>query len=119
VDSPGKTMASVLNDVDLAGVLSISEMDETQKVDVLVTQQWLRVLVCQVQLRQPASRANRMQITSKARQSVKLSSSRFDQGYIIDTCKNLMQVLSKANRVPLEAHGIGMVSVASSTKIAS
>lgn len=113
-----KTTASLLNDSDLAGVLSISEIDDTQKLDVLVTQQWLRILVYQIHLRRPpssfSSSANLEQNTSEARgKKSKLASSKFDYRHIVDTCKNLMQVLSRANRVLLEAHGIGMVSVSS------
>ncbi|KAK2591698.1 hypothetical protein QQS21_010610 [Conoideocrella luteorostrata] len=111
VNFHGKTLASISNGMDLAGILSISEMDETQKLDVLVTQQWLRVLACQIQLRRPASLANLVQSTSESRGIAELSGGRSDQCFIIDTCKSLMQVLSKANRVSLEAHGIGMVSV--------
>ncbi|OAQ67743.1 amylase cluster transcriptional regulator AmyR [Pochonia chlamydosporia 170] len=108
-----KTTASLLNDSDLAGVLSISEIDDTQKLDVLVTQQWLRILVYQIHLRRPpssfSSSANLEQNTSEARgKKPKLASSKFDYRHIVDTCKNLMQVLSRANRVLLEAHGIGM-----------
>jgi hypothetical protein len=106
----GKTVANVWNNEDPAAFLPISELDETQQMDVLVTQQWLRVLVCQMQFRRGPPLVQYGRNSSEAQEGGNTPATKFEQHYIVDTCKTLMQVLSKANRVSLEAHGIGMVS---------
>jgi hypothetical protein len=80
---------------DVEGVPSDTE--ETQRLDILVTHYWLRVLVCQVQIGhtpQPISTAQRS--TTHC---------------VLDTSRNLLQVILSATPRCLESHGIGMVSL--------
>jgi hypothetical protein len=74
-----------------------SDIEETQRVDILVTHYWLRVLVCQLQIGhtpQPISTAQRS-----------------TTHHILDTSRNLLQIILSATPRCLESHGIGMVSL--------
>lgn len=79
---------------DVEGVPS-SEMEETQRLDILVTQYWLRVLVCQLQMgRTPQPTATCQRSTTP---------------YVLNTSRSLLHIISSANPQCLESHGIGMV----------
>lgn len=68
-----------------------SEIVEVQRLDILVTQQWLHLLAWQMQMRKGAKNT---------------SGRKFPFAISRDT----LSIISKANRKSLEAHGIGMVS---------
>ncbi|PNY29703.1 sucrose utilization protein SUC1, partial [Tolypocladium capitatum] len=102
---PCESMTKLLNQEDVIGSLSLSEIDETQRLDVLVTQQWLRVLVCQMQVRQFLPHVHADAMDSAASH---YDNRRIHEQYVLDISKNLLGIISKANPVSLEAHGIGM-----------
>lgn len=72
-----------------------SEMEETQRLDILVTQYWLRVLVCQLQIGRTAQPIATCQ--------------RSTTPYVLDTSRSLLHIISSADPQCLESHGIGMV----------
>jgi hypothetical protein len=79
----------------------MSEIDETQRLDITVTQHWIRILACQ------------MRMTS----SLRLDSSKTQyagslESYIqpvLETSKSLLRLISTATPASLECHGLGMV----------
>lgn len=72
-----------------------SDIEETQRVDILVTHHWLRVLVCQLQI------GHTPQTVSTAERST--------THYVLDASRNLLQIILSATPQCLESHGIGMV----------
>ncbi|KND87426.1 putative sucrose utilization protein SUC1, partial [Tolypocladium ophioglossoides CBS 100239] len=103
---PCESMTKLLGQEDVTGSLSVSEIDETQRLDVLVTQQWLRVLVCQMHVRQFLPHPVDVDDIDCA--GSQYNNRRIHEQYVLDTSKTLLQIVSKANRLSLEAHGIGM-----------
>ncbi|UNI17900.1 hypothetical protein JDV02_004208 [Purpureocillium takamizusanense] len=101
---PGIAMKKILDQEDLMGYLSMSEVNETQRLDVLITQQWLRVLVCNMKLRRSVLGAKH-----STQQLIGAGHGVFEPQYVLDTCRSLLRIVSKANPLSLEAHGIGMV----------
>ncbi|KAG4268134.1 hypothetical protein FPRO04_12633 [Fusarium proliferatum] len=86
------SIASYLRRNDVEGVTS--DIEETQRLDILITHFWLRVLVCQLQIRhtpQAISTAQRSTINC-----------------VLDTSRNLLQIILSATPQCLESHGIGM-----------
>ncbi|OAQ58777.1 amylase cluster transcriptional regulator AmyR [Purpureocillium lilacinum] len=104
---PGNAMQKILEQEDLMGCLSMSEIDETQRLDVLITQHWLRVLVCKMQIRRATATASAN--APEPGQRVSAGYGKFGQKYVLETCSSLLEIISKANQLSLEAHGIGMV----------
>ncbi|KAJ6437742.1 amylase cluster transcriptional regulator AmyR [Purpureocillium lavendulum] len=103
---PGNAMKKILEQEDLMGCLSMSEIDETQRLDVLITQQWLRVLVCKMQIRRATATAGAH--APESGQRISAGHGKFGQKYVLETCSSLLEIISKANQMSLEAHGIGM-----------
>ncbi|KAF4336688.1 amylase cluster transcriptional regulator [Fusarium beomiforme] len=92
---PQKTNQSIaryLRSDDVEGVPS--DIEETQRLDILVTHSWLRVLVCQLQIGHTP-----MPI---------LTSQRSITEYVLDTSRSLLQIILSASPQCLESHGIGM-----------
>lgn len=75
-----------------AGTVSPSEIGGIQRVDIAITQQWLRVLTCQLNMRRsPAANPG---LCSQ---------------YVMESSKNMLHTLMSSGRHCVEAHGIGMV----------
>ncbi|KKO97504.1 hypothetical protein THAR02_10394 [Trichoderma harzianum] len=77
---------------DAAGVTS--EIEETQRLDILITHYWLRVLVCQLRI------GHTQQLIAGADTTITRC--------VLDTSRNLLQTISSASPKRLESHGIGM-----------
>lgn len=85
--------------------LAMLEMDETQKLDIMVTQSWVRMLVWQLGLRRGLLK-NEPSTSSKVDLAeIDITSSM----YPLRISQELLKAVSSAERGPLEAHGIGMV----------
>ncbi|KAH7113106.1 fungal-specific transcription factor domain-containing protein [Dactylonectria estremocensis] len=87
-----QAIARFLRHNDVEGVTS--EIEETQRLDILVTHYWLRILVCQL----------RMGYTA---QSI-ASTQRTTWNCVLNTSRSLLQMISSASPKCLESHGIGM-----------
>ena len=72
-----------------------SEIDETQRLDILVTDCWLRVLVCQLHIGQTPQSTLPSDFSSK--------------NCVLDASGGLLRIISSASPKCLESHGIGMV----------
>lgn len=91
---------------DVLGALSMSEVDETQRLDILVTQQWLRTLVWRLQLRHGVKSLSR----SGVREPPSLHpQERGTQQHPFQISRSVLGIISTTDQVWLEAHGIGMV----------
>ncbi|KAF5643577.1 amylase cluster transcriptional regulator [Fusarium sp. NRRL 25303] len=86
------SIARYLRRNDVEGVTS--DIEETQRLDILITHFWLRVLVCQLQI------GHTPQAISAAQ--------RHTINYVLDTSRNLLQIILSATPQCLESHGIGM-----------
>ncbi|CZR35860.1 uncharacterized protein FPRO_00017 [Fusarium proliferatum ET1] len=86
------SIASYLRRNDVEGVTS--DIEETQRLDILITHFWLRVLVCQLQI------GHTPQAISTAQRST--------INCVLDTSRNLLQIILSATPQCLESHGIGM-----------
>lgn len=84
------------------GTISPPELNETQRLDIAVTQQWLRVLTCQLNIRRSPRRAS----DSSGGTTCDLHSQ-----YVIESAKDMLHTIMSAGRGFLEAHGIGMVRI--------
>jgi hypothetical protein len=93
------------NDHVLGG-LSMSEVDETQRLDILVTRQWLRALVWRLRLRKLAMS---LSTSGDENQPLRLQHME-DVHHPFQTSRSVLGIISAANRASLEAHGIGMVT---------
>jgi hypothetical protein len=84
------------------GVNSVHEIMEIQRLDIMVTQQWLHLLAWQIQSRRRQKEVTQGSASGKgtvvANRSFPFSASR-----------NTLQIVTTANRHALESHGIGMV----------
>ncbi|CAM1501426.1 Fc.00g105880.m01.CDS01 [Cosmosporella sp. VM-42] len=72
----------------------LSEIEETQRLDILITHYWLRVLVCQLQI-------------EYSPHSLPVSDGS-DTRCVLDTSRSLLHLISTASSISLESHGIGM-----------
>lgn len=97
------SIASYLRRNDVEGVTS--DIEETQRLDILITHFWLRVLVCQLQI------GHTPQAISTAQRST--------INCVLDTSRNLLQIILSATPQCLESHGIGMVCLFERTKLIS
>jgi hypothetical protein len=91
-----QSMSKFLKHACIDGTVSPSEVIEVQRLDIVVTQQWLRVLACQLHMRRnpPSS----------------LNHDHDDQSRcVIDTSRTLLHTITTGSQESLEAHGIGMV----------
>jgi hypothetical protein len=95
-------MSKLLDPSSTAGTVSPSEIDEIQRLDIAVTQQWLRVLTCQLNirrsLRHPSNTDPRTIYASYSQ-------------YVADSARSLLHTITAASPKCLEAHGIGMVRI--------
>lgn len=99
-----QSIAKLLRQDDVAGVLSVSEIDETQRLDILITQQWLRILACQLQKEiPPQSTSSRDGHVPCLQDGLRGNTHR-----ILDTSRSLLAIISSATPTTLESHGIGM-----------
>jgi len=100
-----KDMLRSAEDMDPPGSLQSQELDETQRVDILVTQQWLRGLVWQMYIsHNPSEEKNIWHSTLDGRLRARLG-----RRYPFGVLRHLLGIISTAHRKPLESHGIGMV----------
>jgi hypothetical protein len=102
-----QSIAKLLRHDDIAGVLSVSEIDETQRLDILITQQWLRILACQLQMEIPPQSASSQDGHIPGLQD----GLRGNTHRILDTSRSLLTIISSATPATLESHGIGMVCI--------
>lgn len=106
-----QSIAKLLRHEDIAGVLSVAEMDETQRLDILVTQHWLRILACQL----------RKEISPHCTASQDGCGPCLHDGLngntdcVLNTSRSLLGIISSATPATLESHGIGMVCKTPST----
>ena len=107
VTTPSLTQLLSYND-DVPGALSMSEMDETQRLDILVTRQWLRALVWRLQLRHGV---RSLSSSSSNENQPLLLQHKEDAHHPFQTSRSVLGIISAANRIALEAHGIGMVTL--------
>jgi len=107
-DDRDPTSTTLIDQEDLTNCLSVVEMDETQQLDVLITHQWLRALLCQLHIRRLRVTACTTEHITESHGAESISRNSI-QLRILDACKNLLQIVSRANMWSLEAHGIGMV----------
>jgi hypothetical protein len=84
--------------------VDVVEMNETQRLDVLVTQQWLKTLAWR--LKCSVDECSQMVIEGG---DEGLKTCR-ESSCIITASKNLLHIVNTASSPSLEAHGIGMVS---------
>lgn len=98
-----RTFAAVLADQNVS---CVSEVVEIQRLDIMVTQQWLHLLAWQMQTRRMQQETRAQQQTQQAGKGSLAANRKFPFMASRDT----LQVISKANRRSLESHGIGMVS---------
>lgn len=82
---------------------SANEIMEIQRLDIMVTQQWLHLLAWQMESRR---RQNEVTQGTAAERKALAANRRFPFSASRDT----LQIITKANRKSLESHGIGMVS---------
>lgn len=82
---------------------SVHEIMDIQRLDIMVTQQWLHLLAWQMQTRR---RYNEVTQGTNVETGALATNRRFPFSVSRDT----LQIITKANRRSLESHGIGMVS---------
>ncbi|UPK92496.1 hypothetical protein LCI18_003431 [Fusarium solani-melongenae] len=82
------------------GVLSMSEIDETQRLDITVTQHWIRILACQMRMT-----SSLRPDSSKTQHAGSLESCIQP---VLETSKSLLRLISTATPASLECHGLGM-----------
>jgi hypothetical protein len=92
-------------DFDRPRALAMLEMDETQRLDIMVTQSWVRILVWQLGLRRGLLRDESPTHSTFDLDNIDIISSK----YPLRVSQELLNVISSTERGPLEAHGIGMV----------
>lgn len=92
-------------DFDHPRALAMLEMDETQRLDIMVTQSWVRMLVWQLGLRRGLLRNEPPTSSTVDLADIDIINSK----YPLRISQELLNVVSSAERGRLEAHGIGMV----------
>jgi len=103
--TPGSMTTQLLNySQDGPGALSMAEVDETQRLDILVTREWLRALVWRLRLRHGARLRSR-----SGNENQSLFHQDADAHHPFQISRNVLGTISASHRVSLEAHGIGMV----------
>lgn len=101
-----RTFTAVLSDQTIN---SACEIVEIQRLDIMVTQQWLHLLAWQMQTRKQYS-----ELTNgiEAQKDALVANRTFP----FITSRDTLQIVTKANRRSLESHGIGMVGQASAAR---
>jgi hypothetical protein len=85
--------------------LEAGEMNEAQRLDILVTQQWLKTIAWQLQCSMDSSnRAHALESACGSRANTR------DSICVIEASKSLLDIVHSASASSLEVHGIGMVS---------
>ncbi|RSL96460.1 hypothetical protein CEP52_011453 [Fusarium oligoseptatum] len=95
-----QSIARLLDHSTIGGVLSMSEIDETQRLDITVTQHWIRILACQLRM------ASSLRPNSSKTQFTGSLESYIQR--VLDTSKSLLRLISTATPASLECHGLGM-----------
>ncbi|CAK7217455.1 hypothetical protein SCUCBS95973_003158 [Sporothrix curviconia] len=91
-DGGGTTTTSIklFRPNDAMNVLSMAEIDETQRLDILITEKWLNLLIHQL------------------RSGSSISASAVQMGSVFAIAKGVEQLISSASPTSLRCHGIGM-----------
>lgn len=84
--------------------VDVVEMNETQRLDVLVTQQWLKTLAWR--LKCSVDSCSQMAVLNGGDGGLEACR---ESSCIITASKNLLHIVNTASTPSLEAHGIGMV----------
>ena len=92
------------------GPLQSQELDETQRIDIMVTQQWLRTLTWQMHINRNAANHHTFRSWALAGRDRAHPITK----YPFDVSHDLLGLVSTADRRLLECHGIGMVCVSHS-----
>ncbi|KAJ3546300.1 hypothetical protein NM208_g2065 [Fusarium decemcellulare] len=95
-----QSIAKLLDHSEVADVLSISEIDETQRLDIMITQHWIRILACQMQM------ASSLRLDSLKTRYTGTLGSHIHRA--LDTSRSLLGLISSATPASLECHGLGM-----------
>lgn len=99
-----QTLSKLLREDVEVDALEAGEMDETQRLDILVTQQWLKTLAWQLQSSlDPSSRTKALELGQTSPAIAR------DSACVVEASKNLLDIVHTATSPALEAHGIGMV----------
>lgn len=101
-DDHGTQPAEVLGN---PGFLQSQELNETQRIDILVTQQWLRILMWQMHVNQKMVNHHAFRNWAPAGPG----RARPATTYPFDVSHDLLGLISTADRQSLECHGIGIV----------
>lgn len=100
-----RALTKLLNEEVQIDAVAAGEMNETQRLDILITQQWLKTLAWQLQSNLESSQGAHQLQGIKAMVLPKR-----DSTSVVKASKSLLDVVFTANGPSLEAHGIGMVS---------
>jgi hypothetical protein len=95
-------------DDNVPGALSMSEVGETQRLDILVTQQWLRTLVWRLRVRRGRGVKSLSRSGSEHRPLLQRQETGSQQ-HPFQISRSVLGIISTTDQVWLEAHGIGMV----------
>lgn len=101
-----QSMTKLLSQDDFTGASCFVDIDETQRLDILVTQHWLRSLVCQLHIHRMLQGVDDSATSSPGSRAGK----EVDPHCVLDTSRGLLHIISAATKTALEAHGIGLVS---------
>jgi hypothetical protein len=103
--APASMTTQLLNySEDGPGALSMAEVDETQRLDILVTREWLRTLVWRLRLQHGARLRSR-----SGSENQPLFQQDADAHHPFQISRHVLEIISTSQRLSLEAHGIGMV----------
>lgn len=100
------SMTNLLRPDDVTGASSFVDIDETQRLDILVTQHWLRSLVCQLHMHRMLRYMDDVCTSSPGTRDA----NKVDPRCVLDTSRGLLEIISASTKTALEAHGIGIVS---------
>lgn len=95
-----QSITRLLDHSTTGGVLSMSEIDETQRLDITVTQHWIRILACQMRMTSLRPDSSRTQYAGSLESYIQP---------VLETSKSLLRLISTATPASLECHGLGMV----------
>lgn len=90
------------NDIQV-GALPVGEINEIQRLDIMITQHWLKTLAWQLQSSQGATIGG-----AAAAQQETAASETSDSTCIVEVSKSLLDIIHTADTSSLESHGIGV-----------
>ncbi|KJR82063.1 uncharacterized protein SPSK_03086 [Sporothrix schenckii 1099-18] len=94
---------------DVMNVLSMAEIDETQRLDILITEKWLNVLIHQLHNGSNSSRAGgNPLLPASCSYGGGSSIAAVQIGSVFVIAKSVEQLISSASPTSLRCHGIGM-----------